>query len=188
MKRRLYATLADAGDRRDDRHDPREQPGATRRTSVSAKNISLDRNPLSSGTPAIAAAATMASVAVIGIADHSPLSCRMSRDPVSWSMIPAAMNSDALNAAWFMMWKTPATTASGESRPNSSVMSPRWLIVEYASRPLRSCWKIATKAPKVSVARPTDETIQNHGSLPPSAGYRPASRKTPAFTMVAECR
>ena len=37
-------------------------------TIVSAKNISLDRNPLSSGTPAMAAAETVASVAVIGIA------------------------------------------------------------------------------------------------------------------------
>ena len=103
-------------------------------------------------------------------------------------MIPAAMNSEALNVAWFRMWKTPATTASGESRPNSSVMSPRWLIVEYASRPLRSCWKIATNAPNVSVASPTVDTIQNHGSLPPSAGYSRASRNTPAFTIVAECR
>ena len=30
----------------------------------------------------------------------------MSRVPVSWSMMPAAMNSDALNVAWFIMWKT----------------------------------------------------------------------------------
>ena len=43
------------------------QPGRSRKT-VSAKNISFDRKPLSRGTPAIAAAATMASVAVIGIA------------------------------------------------------------------------------------------------------------------------
>ncbi len=33
----------------------------------SAKNISLERNPFRSGTPAIAAAATAATVAVIGI-------------------------------------------------------------------------------------------------------------------------
>ena len=37
-------------------------------SAASAKNISFDRNPLSSGTPAIAAEATIASVAVIGIA------------------------------------------------------------------------------------------------------------------------
>src|SRR5690606_39690909 len=40
--------------------------------TVSAKNISFDKNPLSSGTPAIAAAATVASVAVIGSACPRP--------------------------------------------------------------------------------------------------------------------
>ena len=37
----------------------------------------------------------------------------MSRVPVSWSMMPAAMNSDALKVAWFIMWKIAATAASG---------------------------------------------------------------------------
>ena len=97
---------------------------------ASAKNISLDRKPLSSGTPAMAALATMASVAVIGMRRYSPLSRRMSRVPVSWSMMPAAMNSDALKVAWFIMWKIAATAASGLPRPSSSVIRPRWLIVE----------------------------------------------------------
>jgi hypothetical protein len=35
--------------------------------TVSAKNISFDKKPLSSGTPAIAAHATMASVPVMGM-------------------------------------------------------------------------------------------------------------------------
>ncbi len=112
----------------------------------------------------------------------------MSRLPVSWSMMPAAMNSDALNVAWLRMWNTPATTASGVSRPNSMVIRPRWLIVEYASRLFRSCLKIAMYAPMSSVARPVSVTSQNQGSLAPSAGYRRASRKTPALTIVAECR
>ena len=51
--------------------------------TASAKNISLDRNPLSSGTPAMAALAAMASEAVIGIALPNPLRRRMSRVPVS---------------------------------------------------------------------------------------------------------
>ncbi len=49
----------------------RTMPGASaprspssRSSRASAKNISFDRKPLSSGTPAIAAAATIASVAV----------------------------------------------------------------------------------------------------------------------------
>ena len=77
--------------------------GVVSRNTVSAKNISLDRKPLSSGTPAIAALATMASVAVIGIMERRPDSRRMSRVPLSWSTMPAAMNSDALKVAWFMM-------------------------------------------------------------------------------------
>ena len=71
--------------------------------TVSAKNISFDRKPLSSGTPAMAALATMARVAVMGIICRSPDKRRMSRVPLSWSTMPAAMNSDALNVAWFMM-------------------------------------------------------------------------------------
>ncbi|MNP00790.1 hypothetical protein D3C76_925860 [compost metagenome] len=71
--------------------------------TVSAKNISLDRNPLSRGTPAMAALATMARVAVNGISRNSPLRRRMSRVPLSWSMMPAAMNSEALKVAWLRM-------------------------------------------------------------------------------------
>ena len=99
-------------------------------SKASAKNISFDRKPLSSGTPAMAAEATIASVAVNGIGRRSPLRRRMSRVPVSWSMMPAAMNSDALKIAWFMMWKIAATMASGVPRPTSVVIRPRWLIVE----------------------------------------------------------
>ena len=85
---------------------------------------------MSSGTPAIAAQATMASVPVIGMKRYSPSSRRMSRVPVSWSMMPTAMNSEALKVAWFIMWKTAATAASGLFSPSSSVISPRWLMVE----------------------------------------------------------
>ncbi|MCY1382934.1 hypothetical protein D9M69_710110 [compost metagenome] len=98
--------------------------------TVSAKNISFDRKPLSSGTPAIEALAMMASVPVMGMSRIRPLSLRMSRVPVSWSMMPAAMNSEALKVAWFMTWNTAATAASGLLRPSSSVIRPRWLIVE----------------------------------------------------------
>ena len=62
---------------------------------------------------AMAAEATIARVAVYGIGRRSPLSRRMSRVPVSWSMMPAAMKSDALKTAWFMMWKIASTMASG---------------------------------------------------------------------------
>jgi hypothetical protein len=69
------------------------------KAAASAKNISLDKKPLSRGTPAMAAAATMARVAVIGMNLNRPLRRRMSRVPDSWSMMPAAMNSDALKVA-----------------------------------------------------------------------------------------
>ena len=62
----------------------------------------------------------------------------MSRVPVSWSMMPTAMNSDALNVAWFMRWNTAATAASGLLSPSSSTIRPRCEMVEYASSPLRS--------------------------------------------------
>ncbi len=54
----------------------------------------------------------------------------MSRVPVSWSTMPAAMNSEALNTAWLMMWKTAAISPSGVPMPNSRVTRPRWLTVE----------------------------------------------------------
>jgi hypothetical protein len=68
--------------------------------NVSAKNISFDKKPLSKGTPAMAAADTIATVAVTGMGPARPCSLRMSRVPVSWSMMPAVMNSEALKVAW----------------------------------------------------------------------------------------
>ena len=107
-----------------------DNSGLASSCSVSAKNISFERKPLSSGTPAIAAEATIASAAVSGMYLWSPCSRRMSREPVSWSMTPAAMKSEALKIAWLRIWNTPATVASGVERPNSRVISPRWLMVE----------------------------------------------------------
>lgn len=94
---------------------------------------------MSSGTPAIANEAMTASALVNGIRRRRLPSLRMSRVPVSWSMMPAAMNNEALNTAWLRMWNTPATTAIGVDRPNSIVIKPRCEMVEYASTPLRSC-------------------------------------------------
>ncbi len=130
----------------------------------------------------------MASVPVIGMTLNSPLSRPMSRVPLSWSMMPAAMKSDALKVAWFMMWKTAATAAIGLFMPSSSVISPRWLMVEYASSPLRSLWNIAAYAPSISVMAPVPPTSQNHSSVPENTGQSRAIRNTPALTMVAECR
>ena len=73
---------------------------------------------------------TVATVAVIGMRRRRPLSRLRSRVPVSWSTMPAAMNSEALKVAWFNMWNTAATSARRVFMPSSSVMRPRWLIVE----------------------------------------------------------
>ncbi|MOA12032.1 hypothetical protein D3C78_1319980 [compost metagenome] len=80
--------------------------------------------------PAIASEAMIASALVNGISLRRPPSLRMSRVPVSWSMMPAAMNSEALKVAWLTMWKMAATAASGLPRLSSVVMRPRWLMVE----------------------------------------------------------
>ena len=85
---------------------------------------------MTSGTPAIEAAATIASVAVHGMYLARPPRRRMSRVPVSWSMMPAVMNSDALKMAWFMTWNIAATADSGERRPIRNTIRPRWLMVE----------------------------------------------------------
>ena len=82
------------------------------------------------GTPAIEAVAIVITVAVTGISWRRPPSLRMSRVPVSWSTMPALMKSAALKAQWLRMWNTPATAPASVPNPNSSVMSPRWLIVE----------------------------------------------------------
>ena len=51
-----------------------------------------------------------------------------------------------------------------------------------------SRWKIATSPPSSSEPRPAPDTSQNQRSVPCSTGHSRASRKTPAFTIVAECR
>ena len=173
----------DVGQRTDRASEPSCVP------MVSAKNISFERKPLSSGTPAIAAAATIASVAVIGMNRNRPLSRRMSRVPVSWSMMPAAMNSDALKVAWFIMWKIAATSASGLFRPSSSVIKPEMADGGVGEHALQVVLEHREdRRPSRSVTRPADPTIQNQSSVPASTGHSRASRNTPAFTIVAECR
>ncbi len=80
--------------------------------------------------PAIARVAMIASALVNGRYLRRLPRRRMSRVPVSWSMMPAAMNSEALKVAWLRMWNSPATTAIGVDSPNSNVISPRCEIVE----------------------------------------------------------
>ena len=100
----------------------------------------------------------VARVPAIGISVIRPPSFRMSRVPVSWSTMPAFMNSAALKVAWLRMWKTAATAAIGDPRPSRKVTRPRWLTVEKASRPLRSSLNSAIQAPISMVIRPVVAT------------------------------
>ena len=130
MRRSEYATLKAPASVTSAGTSQASTPAAAVPTTASVKYISLDKKPLVSGTPAMDAAATMARVAVQGMNFHKPPNCRMSREWVSWSTMPATMNSGALKVAWLSTWKTAATAASGEPRPMRKVISPRWLTVE----------------------------------------------------------
>ena len=61
------------------------------------KNISLLRKPLNGGRPAMAKLPTTVNVKEIGMNRTSPPSFRISRVPVSWSMIPITMKRAPLN-------------------------------------------------------------------------------------------
>ena len=123
-KRAAYATLK-AAPRATAAVASQPRKPRCRSASASAKNISFERKPFNNGTPAIAEAATIASVPVCGMCFQSPFRRRMSRVPTSCSMIPAAMKSDALNVAWLPMWNTAATFERGESKPRRKVIRPR---------------------------------------------------------------
>ena len=138
--------------------------------------------------PAIDSAASVAIAKVIGINLRKPPRRRMSRVCVSWSMMPADMNSAALKVAWFRMWNIAAIAPKAVPVPSSMVMRPRWLTVEKARRAFKSCLNSAITAPKTMVIRPAVVTITNHSGVPDNTGHIRAMRKMPAFTIVAECR
>ena len=113
----------------------------------------------------------------------------MSRVPVSWSMMPAAMNSDALKVAWFMMWKIAATAAERAVEAEQQRDQAEMADGRIGEQPLQVVLEdrdVGAEQQRAR-ARPTP-TIQNQASVPASTGHSRASRNTPAFTMVAECR
>ena len=111
-------------------HEAPPQKPLSPACSASCSIISLLMKPLKGGSPAMAALATSTRPPTTGIDAISPPRRRMSRVPVSWSTMPALMNSAALKAAWFRMWNTAATADSGDDSPIRKVISPRWLTVE----------------------------------------------------------
>ena len=71
---------------------------------------SLDQNPASGGTPAIASQPTMNVAAVTGSSGRSRPIHRMSCSSWRpWITDPAPRNRSALKKAWVIMWKIAAT-------------------------------------------------------------------------------
>jgi hypothetical protein len=87
------------------------------------KNISLDRKPLASGRPAIAAAAIIASVPSRASPHQPAQAAHVAR--AGFVVDDAGRHEQrALKVAWFRMWNTAATADSGEARPIRKVISP----------------------------------------------------------------
>ena len=73
---------------------------------------SLDQNPLNGGTPAMLNEAIRQQLEVTGMSFASPPSSLSCRVPVAYSIAPLVRKRSDLNAAWFIMWKSPPKTAS----------------------------------------------------------------------------
>ena len=113
----------------------------------------------------------------------------MSRVPASWSMMPAAMNSDALKVAWFMMWKIAATAASGVPSPEQQHHQADMADGRIGQESLEVLLEQRQERPDQERGRARSRsTIRTTYSWPAITGHSRASRNTPAFTIVAECR
>lgn len=112
----------------------------------------------------------------------------MSREWAWWSITPTTMNSGALNRAWAMINTTPASVASGRPAPNITIKKPSWLTVPNASSRLRSVWRSARAPPVIIVISATVNTTGRQNPTSAKGGANRATRYTPAFTIVAECR
>ena len=113
----------------------------------------------------------------------------MSRVPVSWSMMPAAMKSDALNVAWFSMWKIAATqrerAVQAEQQRDQAEMADR--------RVGEQALEVLLEDRDVGAEHERDEPgacrrSRSTRRCPASTGHSRAIRNTPSFTIVAECR
>ena len=153
-----------------------------------ASTDSLATNPSSGGTPAIEAAASVATVASTGAARPTPDRSRRSRVPASWSRMPTTRNSAALNSACATSIATPASAAFAVPAPNSTASRPSWLTVPYASSSFRSVCRSAAQPPSSSVTSPATTVTGRHGPAAASAGPSSPMRKMPAFTIAAACR
>jgi hypothetical protein len=98
------------------------------------------------------------------------------------------MNSEALKVAWFRMWNTAATAASGLFRPSSSGDQAQVADGRIGQQALQVVLEHRHIAPSSSVPGPDAADDPEPGVGAASTGHSRASRNTPALTMVAECR
>ena len=88
-----------------------------------------------------------------------------------------------------MMWKTAATAASGVSEAEQHRDQAEMADGRVGQQRLQVVLEQGDAgAEQRACTRPVVATSQNHSSVPDSTGQSRASRNTPAFTMVAECR
>ena len=98
--------------------------------------------------------------------------------------LPAPKNSSALD--------TPCATrcsiaAASPPAPSASIISPKWLTVEYASARFMSVITSASAPAYKNVISPTTDTaVIAPGAISNSGSIR-ATRYTPAATIVAAC-
>ena len=156
--------------------------------STESSAASLATNPNNGGTPAIDAAARPAMMSICGRRAPSPDNCRTSRVPVVWSIAPTIMNSVALNIAWPSVSASAASIAARVPIDVTVMMKPSCDTVPYASTSFRSFCRSAIQPAITMVTRPSGMIARCHVVVVPNVGDRRATRKTPAFTIAAECR
>ena len=153
-----------------------------------SSTVSFATNPNASGIPAIDAAEIDMKTRTGRHRPSSTGSSARSRVFAWWSMIPTPMNKAALNNPWLSNMSEPANIASSVPTPKITNRNPSWLIVPFANSALRSVGRSALNPPRIIVISPTAMTVGRNHPTASTAGESRATRYTPAFTMVAECR
>ena len=131
---------------------------------------------------------TAATANATGIDRHSPDNSRMSRVPARTSTSPTIMNSAALNTAWAATIATAAKVALAEPSDSSASIRPNWDTVPQARMSLASTCRSAPIAPQIIDSSPRVSPSGFQTATSANTGEVAATRKTPALTMVAECR
>src|SRR5699024_9686892 len=119
--------------------------------NITVKNISLLKNPLNGGSPAMEKLPIKATEKETGMKTISPPRRLMSRVPILKSRIPTIIYK-----AWLIVI---LECRESELTPNKLMIKPSWLIVEYASKAFKSVSLIAENAPQNKVINPTKLTV-----------------------------